>query len=407
MQAKSPPAKHYAGPVVGVVLALVIVALSLMAITATGYGMIAVAVFALWFGVPLLALLAGTSLYYLLRKPASGKVYAWMWLPSVAAACIVPVFLAIDGAHQDAFNERYPAHREVHINLTGLTMQPDVADQGSSGGDVMAGGPVASVMRLSRYPTYGAKYELLVRPEQEGYAWLYGGEGLSSGATSIARRYLGDSGDAQTPVQRFPLSVTSTVPDLKDLQPLIGNSVSAIEYRFFHYPDHTEVGGAISLAASQSMELEKRPGVLVHVGPFNAGAQPIARVQINGQELSLGDSQVLLQDPYCRAGGAYVRLPVHGRWQLRWHAAQAPFAWHSTEVELPEFPSGENAAGRLASERVDLHFLPGAKVLVQRLQERRLANDQLAVRATPLSQQVPCHSATEGFDPSVVRILPP
>lgn len=398
---------HYVGMGVGMLTALAVLAFSLTAITSSGYGLMGIFALGLMVLGPLLALLAGLSLWMLWRKNTPGRVHALMWLPGLLAACIAPVYWSADQAMWDQQSQTYPPRREAHLNLSGISMTPDVKDHsGTTSASLMPGDEPQRALEFTRYPAFDSNRQLADRSEQEGYAWLYQADTLAVTADSMARHEPPEEPPSADRIQRYPLITTGSLPALQDLEPLIGASVFALKYRYYHYPDRTEVGAAISLAATQSMALEARPGALVQVALFNMARAPIARVQINGQEVDISGWGALGPDRSCVTGGAYVRLPVHGRWQVRWHTTEPPRAWRTLDVALPEFPGGEGAPGALTAQRVDLHFLPGRQIAVQRVQERRLPANQAALRATPLNQPVNC-PATEQIDTALVRVLEP
>ncbi|MDO5624971.1 MAG: hypothetical protein Q4G71_09805 [Pseudomonadota bacterium] len=418
----APPTRHIAGPIISALLTLLLAALGVMALQPdVGYGVILLLMVALFVCAPLALLLLAVWVYYLVRKPAPGWVHAAMWLPPLAAASIVPVADEWRNVQWSHFAAAHPTMHEAHVNLSGRDMLPDLANIARTNAprpQLMPGNAPERPLPLRRGPYIQGMGN--PEPADMGYDWLYAGGRIAPTATDMLRE---DNPDrihaAAAPVTgtRLPLRAPPAYPVARGLPHEVRQYFdSALEHRFFHYPDRTEVGVVLRLSGSQSLALEQAGTDMVEIAVFPLAGEPVARMQIEGQELALGPWGLPAPpghaafDPRCLNSGGYVRLPLAGSWRVRWHGTQAPHTWHEALLAVPAFASGERAAGALRTNRMDIYVLPGAQLTAQRVQlrePRQRPRYHTALRATPLSFRPPCGDARQRADSAGTEHLAP
>ncbi|KAG1316507.1 hypothetical protein G6F62_013443 [Rhizopus arrhizus] len=127
----SPYRTYRVGIGVSLVLAALIATLSLIAVATPnlGWGVVALATIALWVGLPLLLVLVLAWLRYMVRQRGRvpGRVHALMFVPTVAAMLIIPLWQSLQHTWSTVAGGSRDPIAERHINLSGQPLWLDTA----------------------------------------------------------------------------------------------------------------------------------------------------------------------------------------------------------------------------------------------------------------------------------------
>lgn len=390
---------YSAGPIVGGVLALVMAALVAYLASAgdSVYGLYLAALLAFAILGPLLIANVVLAVIYL-RRGVPGRVHAWMWGPSLA---VLAALALVDGVHthgEKVFAAEHPDIREVHVNLSGRSRWLETG----SGVQELPGEKAERFLVFTRYAGTGT-----VQP--------YDGARLAPEFTAM-QVYLGPPGEAAPtalPVVSAPFAFPEVGTFINNLS-FKGGEAAVVEYWYYHYPDRVEVAPAVNLSGSQAMDLWGASVPLVDFHIANLGARAIARLEIDGQAIALGDTAFA---PESAAGfgcsrrnyEAHAVNRLAGPLKIRWQLAGADPAWQEAVVTVPKFRSGQSPRGRIHSTSVDLYFLAGGNVVAERSQYIDLPGGRVAIRTTgpavPLPDNPPCGLAPDRYsdDAAIIR----
>lgn len=402
-----------AGIVIGGVVALVM--LGVLAELATHnessvYHIYFAAMIGMWVLAPLLVVNAVLTLIYASRRVAA-RTYLWMWAPPlvvlVGAALVNELIEMRSRAQADSFESAHPNVVEVHVNLSGrdLWLDPESAANDSNGAAVLPAAHPEKFVELTRYAKnfYG-----------EDRMLAYDGGRLAADFRELAV-YFGPP--ASTKPSKLPVLVAAPYPDVGlfvsklSFRPL--NNVSLMKHLYFHYADRVEVAPALSLSGSAAMDLwgTNLPVVDFHLA--NLAARPLARLEIDGQAIDLGDGAFRperAEGGDCRSRNfeAHAINRLREPLKVRWQFAQANPPWHEALVNVPVFKSAKGPFGRVRSTSVDLYFQDDGSVVAERSQLIDRASESLAVRSTgpavALRQPPPCGMAADRFGENVSRV---
>jgi hypothetical protein len=364
----------------------------------------------MWVLAPLLVANVVVTLIYLYRR-VSARTYLWMWVPPLTvllgAVMVSGLMDMRSKAQEDAFESAHPNVQEVHVNLSGrdLWLDPESAVNDSNGAAVMPAKQPERFIELTRYAKnfYG-----------EDRMLAYEGGRLAADFRELTV-YFGPP--ASTAPSKLPVVVAAPYPDVGlfvsklSFRPL--NNVSLLKHLYFHYADRVEVAPALSLSGSASMDLwgANLPVVDFHLA--NLAARPLARLEIDGQAVDLGEQAFQRESAEggdCRSRNfeAHAINRLQGPLKVRWQFAQANPSWHEAQVNVPSFKSAQGPAGRVRSTSVDIYFQDDGSVVAERSQLIDRAAALLTVRSTgpavALRQPPPCGMAADRFGDSVTRV---
>ncbi len=384
--------RHYLfGIILSIVLAGGIATLAITAVTnpMMGWGVLVLVNMTILVGGPLAILLLIVWVAYMVRDRGKipGKVHALLFLPTILALSIYPASESIERAKQDRFSAASPPISETHINLSGkdlwIETMPYASTNSGAGPDMpLAANKPERFMAFTRFPNPSFI---------ASGAFPYEGIRLKE---NIGRySYRTASGEA---ADTLPLNLLS-YPDLTPFFPILGkDEASLLKYLYFHYPDRVEVAPTLQHLAGmteQYLEEKKLTGlVLFKAQNYAPGA--IARLEINGQTLSIGNRALTSIAPlpapcseYPRMlGGTFVNLnqPL----DVRWQTLDEPQTWHTATLRVP---------------------LPDGTVEGERFVEVQFSKEQFGIRATGMptraADYVNCGSAFSYFNPETVSLL--
>jgi hypothetical protein len=397
---KSRFAGPLAGPIIGGLMALVMIALLVMIYTNddSPYTLYLAALIAMAVLGPLLLANLVMTIVYLLRKTVPGKTFAWMWLPPLLVLLTPMQIEGLRHQRKEAFAAAHPDIREVHVNLSGrsLWLDPDEAGQSSGGRAELPGKTPGKFLALTRYSGGEDKMSAYAQARiADSYREMRVFSGLP----------------ADTPPTILPVRLPTPFPAVNtflDRLTFKGGESSVIEYAYYHYADHVDIVPTINLSGSQAMDLWGSDLPVVDFHLANLTPLPIARLEINGQGISLGDDAFAPENAettYCTSrnfsGYAITRLdkPLTVRWQL----AQANPVWHEATVTVAGFGPGR-INGRIRSTSVDLFFQKDGSLAAEASQLIDQPGDKLALRVhspVPLLHEAPCGRTPDRFTDAV------
>ncbi|MET3132839.1 hypothetical protein AAKU55_003119 [Oxalobacteraceae bacterium GrIS 1.11] len=400
-----PKRSQSAGIVVGALLALLLASLSLIFLCqpADSYAAIWMIYLIAVVGGPLLLINVGLSVY-VLYKSGGGRALLRMWLPSMAAAAILPVYFAGAGLSRDLFQRAHPDIREVHINLSGRTLWLDPESMVNYAMSAMPGDAPEKFTELTRDS----------RREYDHHRMLsYQGARLADGFKQMSFYYSEPGIPGRTSRPTVLPVVAAAYPDLASFMRRLsfqtGNDAVVAVFLYYHYPDRVEVAPSFALSGMDAKDLWGQDVPVVNFQFHNLGARPIARVEIDGQAIHFGTRAVSATV----AGEWCARFPAHGINRLtapltvRWQYAQANPVWQTAKVALPAFKNAKPSKGKLRFDGVDLYFQDGAGPVAERFQEVDLGGDKVGVRSVGA---VPAPGAAcdawSLYNDSVVRLAP-
>lgn len=388
-----PARKPLTGPVVGVLLALVVIALLFNLYSDGSAGSLYVAIFvALVVLAPLLLVnLILTAVY--LRRKVAGVTYAWMWLPIFSLYFVALIADAIYSQHKQNEAAKHPSIQEVHINLSGrdLWLDPDVASSAR-----LAADKPEEFLPLTRYAggsdSLSAYRVARLAPDFNSLR-VFTGPPLTDNALTL-------------PVQPSP-----HFPDTAAILPLLHYDASEsgiIRYAYYHYRDHVEVAATLLLAGSSRMDLQGSALPVLDVHLVNLGRLPLARLEIDGETMDIGEHAVMPEkagdcDYSQRNRSATTLLGGKPRLQLRWQLAQADPAWHEASVTVPAF-AGARPPGQQWENAVELYFQEDGSVVAEPSQLYHQGDEvslRLLASPPPLLRQPACGRVEGRFQESV------
>ncbi len=271
------------------------------------------------------------------------------------------------------------------------------------------------------------QFALVTRFSQDGLEQMqaYDGSRLAKSFTH-ASIYMKDgpvnNTNWETPLVKLPVVQPSSYPDVSQLIKAIaaGNSygykpteAGLWEFQYFYYPDRIEVVPALSLSGSDSMTLWGTNLAITGVHIENVMPKPIARIEIDGQALRIGQEPLAKQDENC-LGRSYVHH-VFNRFdkpvKVRWQFLEANPAWHEATVTVPAFTASKPVGWTKREEVVFLYLQADGTVAAQRQLEMMKRNERgherVGVQTTPiqpaLSQPFICGTAIDRWDVGVPR----
>ncbi|QND53296.1 hypothetical protein HB779_16410 [Phyllobacterium sp. 628] len=396
---------------VGAVLALAVAIISLESLDAQGNQLFGLFLIGLSIIGLLAVLLLIIWIYYLTRDKGRTPLCAHgiMWGPVVLAACIVPVSESMDDARKSRFEDAHPVMQEIHINLTGRDLWFDPRNTGGTHYTEMPmrGDKPEKFLEWSLYPS----------PELIGSgAFLYEGSRLKQNVRSM-RLYTGELLEEKTKSIEVLIANKPSYPDTDRLASVMGfrqgHDATILVHQYYHYPDHIEVAPALTrFAGSQRDRLWGKIQPVVEFRGVNLGQQPIARLEINGQAMSLGEEAFSVADTCFWAntpvGEAILTLdqPLH----LRWQTIEPPHRWQEATVPVPKFLTENSKGERTRVPSVVLYFTGEGSVFAERFEAIDLPAQKLGVRTTGLPEGMasppPCGMAYAGYNPETVQLLP-
>lgn len=392
----SPYRNYRVGIGVSLLLATLIGALSLIAVATPnlGWGAVALATVAIWVGVPLLLVLLLAWLRYMVRQRGRvpGRVHAMMFVPTAAALLIVPVWFSLQRSWDSVAGGSRAPIAELHVNLSGQPLWLDTSPYASTGSGTgpdlpMQGDTPERFVAFHRYPNAESDWDSGF-PYQDARL-----------KRSVDRyRYATPSGDRA--VTEVPL-VRQAYPDTTPFNAGWRRAgTPELVHLYYHYGDHVEVAPTLArLSGLTADELERsRFEGMVLFKVHNYGSAPIARLEVNGIALDIGD-RALTNIPAAPvdctsygfpAGAALISLDLP--LQVRWQTVDAPTQWHSARVQVPAFRQPQPLPGQSTLQRVLLYVLPDGALAAERYAEVFEGNTLRGIKATGLPPSAASHA---------------
>ncbi len=409
----SPYRTYRVGIGVSLVLAALIATLSLIAVATPnlGWGVVALATIALWVGLPLLLVLVLAWLRYMVRQRGRvpGRVHALMFVPTVAAMLIIPLWQSLQHTWSTVAGGSRDPIAERHINLSGQPLWLDTAPYASTGSGTgpdlpMQGDTPGHFVAFHRYPNAQSDADRAF-PYEEGR--------LKRSVDHY--RYATPSGDRA--VTDVPL-VRQPYPDTTRFNTGWGRTgTPELVHLYYHYSDHVEVAPTLArLSGSTADDLQRsRFEGLVLFTIHNYGSAPIVRMEANGIALDMGDrsiENIPAAPTDCTAYGypaGVALLPLDLPLQVRWQTVDAPTQWHSARVQVPAFRQAQPLPGQSTLQRVLLYVLPDGMLAAERYAEVFDGDTRRGIKATGLPASAAafarCGSARAGYGDDADAVL--
>ncbi|WP_285319446.1 hypothetical protein [Stenotrophomonas maltophilia group sp. Smal35] len=392
----SPYRPYRVGIGVSLLLAVLIAALSLIAVATPnlGWGIVALATVAIWVGLPLLLVLLLVWLRYMVRQRGRvpGRVHALMFAPTTAALLIVPVWLSLQRSWDSVAGGSRAPIAEMHINLSGQPLWLDTSPYASTGSGAgpdlpMQGDTPERFMAFHRYPNTQSDADR---------AFPYEDARLKRSVDHY--RYATPSGDrAVTDVPLVRQAYPDTTPFNAGWR---RTGTPELVHLYYHYSDHVEVAPTLArLSGLTADELERsRFEGLVLFKIHNYGSAPIVRMEVNGTALDIGDraiASIPVAPGDCTAYGyplGAALLSLDAPLQVRWQAVDAPAHWHSARVQVPAFRQPLPLQGQSTLQRVLLYVLPDGTLAAERYAEVFEGDTLRGIKATGLPTSAATHA---------------
>ena len=342
-----------------------------------------------------------------IRGNEPSQIHAYAWMPSLLVLGGALIVVGIKEAHHDMFAQAHPDISEVHVNLSGrytwvLNSQEEM-------------------------PVPQTQFAWLTRFSQNGLDKMqaYDGSRLAKSFTH-AEVHMKDgpvnNTNVATPLVKLPVVQPKRYPDVTALIKSIkaGNDYGYTpteaglwEFQYFYYPDRLEVMPALSLSGSDRMALWGSGLPIMGVHVENALPKPIARIEIDGEALRIGQEPLTKQDENClrRNYVDYVQNRFDKPVKVRWQFLEANPAWHEAIVTVPTWKTQAPAGWTKREEVVFLYMQTNGTVAAQRQLEMMKHNAQgyerVGVQTTPiqpaLSETLICGTALDRWDEDVPR----
>ncbi|MFV5215570.1 hypothetical protein ACLIIZ_17745 [Azonexus caeni] len=349
------------------------------------------------------------SILYL-RRRAPAKAYWSIWGPPLAVLACLWLYDLFDEIRRHRFHQAHPNIEEVHINLSGrsLWLDPETTSGSSTFSGELPGAQPENFARLTRYVWNNDDLDRL---------WPYAGSRLAPNFNSLAVHY-GHPGN--TPATRLPALVATPYPEFSKLfkgrQPSASDEAALLTYLYFHYADRVEVTPALRLSGSQEMDFWGRKIPLVAFHLANLHALPLARLEIDGQAVALGDHAFTSESPddacTSRNYSTFAINELNGPLRVRWQFAEANPRWHEALAQVPKSSKPYRPAGRAHLTDVTLYFQDDGSIVAERSLEIDQAQQRLTLLTTgpgqPLRRPAPCGAAADRYTDEVeIRRDPP
>lgn len=376
----------------------------------SGWDGLGAILFALFVLAPLTIVVVGMWAYCLWRSQGAMPftVHALMLGAPLTSAMIIPIGNAVSDYAHSRFTVEHPSVTETHINLTGNELVLKTA-----GYTTTSSYPILWADRPEEF------VQLRIWPNPELVAngvSPYDGARLRSDVRQYdyaPNVYV----EPQTPAAAPVPIVRAAYPDVSPLIPIISRTeAAALVLQYFHYLDRVELAPAIRrFAASQTerMTRDNMPGLVLFT-LYDYAAEPIARLEVNGQALDLGERAVE-PTPALPAPCKEIAMPVGAAFAdlsqpiaVRWQTTRQPGQWNESTIVVPSFPSPLRPDEAKVPDRVLLYVLPEAAVAAERYVEFRTSNNQLGVRTTGVPETAKriasCAGAADAYNPATVDL---
>lgn len=339
------------------------------------------------------------------REPS--QIHAYAWLPSLLVLGGALIVVGIKEAQHDIFAKAHPDISEVHVNLSGRYTWVLNSDE--------------------EMPVPQTQFAWVTRFSQNGLDKMqaYDGSRLAKSFTH-AEVHMKDgpvnNTNVATPLVKLPVVQPSHYPDVTALIKAIkaGNDYGYTpteaglwEFQYFYYPDRIEVVPAITLSGSDRMALWGTDLPITGVHVENTLHKPIARIEIAGQALRIGQAPLAIQDENCsrRNYVDYVFNRFDQPVKVRWQFLEPNPAWHEATVTVPAWTSQAPQGWLIREDVVFLYFQADGSIAAQRQLEMMKHNAQgyerIGVQTTPiqpaLSATLMCGTALDRWDEGVPR----
>ncbi len=339
-----------------------------------------------------------------IKQHAPPLAYLFAWGPILLALTIALIGNNIKEAKKEAYEQSHPNIEELHINLSGKHLWIS-----ETGAETMLANPPEQFSQITRYAGGGDK---MIAYQGSRLAESY--KDISIYASNT------ESADDRT-VLTLPVFQSKTYPDVTSIIPKIGSlsagfkptEASILVYQYFYYPDRVEVAPALSLAGSDSMDLWGADVPLVNVNVSNYQAQAIARLEIDGQSLSMKYQSLPIKIDVRNCFGSKLSAPIlntlNAPLKVRWQFLEPNPAWHEAVVKVPQFPALKSKPDwKKRDTGVYLYFLKDGSVAAQWQQVVTFKDEKKGIRTTEVSPKLPepaaCGTAEDNWGDETVRI---
>lgn len=339
-----------------------------------------------------------------IKQHAPPLAYLFAWGPILLALTIALIGNSIKEAKKDAYEQSHPNIEELHINLSGKHLWIS-----ETGAETMLANPPEQFSQITRYAGGGDK---MIAYQGSRLAESYKDMSIYASDT--------DSADDRT-VLTLPVVQSKSYPDVASIIPKIGSlsigykptEARILVYQYFYYPDRVEIAPALSLAGSDSMDLWGSDVPIVNVNVSNYQAQAIARLEIDGQSLSMKYQFYPIKINEANCFGSKLSAPIlnalNAPIKVRWQFLEPNPAWHEAVVTVPQFlPLKSNLGWKNRETQLFLYLQKDGSVVSQLQQVVTLRGDKLGLRTTAITPKLlepaSCGVADDGWADSVVRI---
>lgn len=339
-----------------------------------------------------------------IKQHAPPLAYLFAWGPILLALAIALIGNSIKEAKKEAYEQSHPNIEELHINLSGKNLWIR-----ETGAETLLANPPEQFSEITRYAGSGDK---MIAYQGSRLAESFKDMSIYASDT--------DSADDRT-VLTLPVVQSKSYPDVASIIPKIGSlsigykptEASILVYQYFYYPDRVEVVPALSLAGSDSMDLWGTDVPVVNVNIANYQAQAIARLEVDGQSLSMKYQLYPIKIDSQNCFGTRLSSPIlntlNAPIKVRWQFLEANPTWHVATVTVPQFPPSQGKLDWKKRETgIYLYFLKDGTVAAQWQQVVTFKDEKIGIRTTELAPKLQeplvCGTAEDNWGNDAVRI---
>lgn len=339
-----------------------------------------------------------------IKQHAPPLAYLYLWAPILFAFVVLLLLSGMKDAKKEAYEQSHPNIDELHVNLSGKNLWIT-----ETGAEAALPYPQEQFYGITRYA--GGADKMLA---YQGYrlAESYKDMSIYTSETSSANNRT---------VITLPVIQSKYFPDVSSIISNIGTSsfgykpteASILVYQYFYYSGRVEVVPALTLAGSDSMDLWATDVPVVSVNVSNYQAQAIARLEIDGQSLSMKYQSGPIKINAANCFGSKLSAPIfntlNAPLKVRWQFLEPNPAWHEAMVTVPQFPLLKSKPDWKKRETaVYLYILEDGSVASQWQQVVTLKEEKLGIRTTEVSPKLQkpltCGTAEDNWGDESVRI---
>jgi heme/copper-type cytochrome/quinol oxidase subunit 2 len=341
-----------------------------------------------------------------IRGNEPSQIHAYAWMPSLLVLGGALIVVGIKEAQHNMFAQAHPDISEVHVNLSGKYAWALDSDM--------------------EMPVPQTEFAWTTRYAQQGLEKMtaYDGWRIAPSFTQAEVHMKAgpvNNTNVETPLVKLPVVPPSRYPDVASLIPLIKangygytpTEASLLEYQYHYYADRIEVVPAITLSGSDRMALWGSNLPITGVYVENAYAKPIARIEIDGDALRIGQQPLTPPDESCsrRNYTNYVMNRFDQPVKVRWQFLEPNPAWREATVRVPDWTSPSPKGWQIREDVVFLYLQADGSIASQRQLEMMVRDkhgqDTIGIRTTPIQPALKavshCGTADDRWTETAVR----